>query len=69
MAEQLFPTVLSDQTVICGALASRCICDRPPRHQGPHACRCGGSWEGEWDMPTFQVRSLPNIDEGPWPLA
>lgn len=29
---------------ICGTKEAWCVCGLPPEHDGPHECKCGGSW-------------------------
>lgn len=33
--------------LICAEAFYRCKCDEPHGHEGPHLCRCGGSWQGD----------------------
>lgn len=53
---------MTDVTVVCGAVAERCICDLPPDHveRGePHLCKCTGSWRGDLDGDDFEIVTWP----------
>lgn len=47
-----------EQTV-CGEVAEFCLCEQPPKHEGPHVCECGGEWRGSIGGPDFEVVVLP----------
>jgi hypothetical protein len=50
----------------CDESAYSCLCSRPPGHDGPHACPCGGSWNGSAEDDTFDVVTFPpGIPVGP----
>lgn len=53
-------------TVMCPAIAGRCICRHELGHEPPHECAdqetCDGAWTGDFDADdgTFEVHRLPN---------
>lgn len=56
---QITAQPVSEPTVVCGEVAEFCICDEPPKHDGPHLCKCKGSWFGTLDGPDFDVVAYP----------
>lgn len=50
------------QSVVCGAVAEKCICIAAPDHAErgePHLCKCSGSWRGSLFDDDFEVISWP----------
>lgn len=55
-------------TVLCDALLAECTCTEALGHDGPHVCRCGGSWRGDdRDGSEIEVVHLPQWIIGPGP--
>ena len=44
--------------VLCPAILSRCECDKPIGHEGPHECQCGGSWGDDGEIYQFPQRII-----------
>lgn len=53
----------------CGAGEARCLCEEPENHNGPHRCKCGGSWHVD-NKGRFHIDSWPGTAEDwPWAIA
>jgi hypothetical protein len=48
-----------ESQAMCDSQAFRCICGLEAGHEGPHVCRCGGSWLGSKEGGDFEAFSLP----------
>lgn len=45
---------------VCGTRVASCACTLHVDHDGPHACGCGGKWEGaSIDSDDFRLIALP----------
>lgn len=51
-AEEMIANLHND----CGATEAECKCLLEAKHNGPHACDCGGRWISE---PEFDIVSWP----------
>lgn len=52
-------TKTQKQIVLCNSNLSSCFCHEKKGHDGLHKCRCGGSWDDN-----FEPHSLPDISGG-----
>ena len=59
MSQQQITGQPASVVVVCGEVAEKCICDEPPKHEGPHLCRCRGSWFGTIGGSDFEVVTFP----------
>ena len=44
---------------ICGDVEAKCFCNLGPKHDGPHSCECGGSWERPDGPESFKAITFP----------
>jgi len=47
--------------VVCQEREAACRCAEPLDHEGPHVCRCGGSWTYDADG-AFVIVAWPRPD-------
>lgn len=48
-----------EEVIFCKSNLSNCFCEEEKGHEGLHKCRCGGSWDDD-----FNPHSYPDISGG-----